>query len=258
MSELDEPGRRWPKREDAAAREYLVRATSGIGDIKNLTWRFLVANVAISAFVISHNTEIMGAYCYVLVSMFLLCAISIFIACHSFIKLKDRRIELRELYKGFYFLDVIRPDYKTVGGQYDCGDWAFLVAGVALPLSLFNIIYAVISFHIKIGIYSAEYWWGGYEIWVMVVSVIIILIIFYMTYSCAKNAENKRDDLIQCKNIGKSLDNFRPTSCLQQICPYLQISCSRPSGRERSPSNASDHSTQPVSPSNRGDQAGEG
>lgn len=218
MSQKDDFAQRWPTKENEAVREYMVRATSGIGDIKNLTWRFLVANTAIAAFVIAHRVDIKGAYIFVVISCFLLSGVSIFIACYSFIKLKERRVELRKLYSGFEFIKYVRPDYLNVT-RYDCGDWAFLISGIASPLLLFNIIYASISYHISIGIEAGTYWWTEFEKQCSVISIAIFVISVIGTCKYAQLVKQENLDLLEQRKT-----DDHSTTCRQKIVSYFKCS----------------------------------
>lgn len=177
----------WSKTEDPAIREYIERATSGLGGIKNLTWRFLVANTAIASFLISHRSDARGIEGIIIITFGCLCAVSIFIACHSFVKLKERRIELRELYKMFQFMDVIRPDYRIIVGNYDLGDWIFLISGIALPLLLLNIIFRAL--------YIERYSYCCVSA-ILMLSLIFVVCLATVSYGFAKCVEREREELL--------------------------------------------------------------
>lgn len=184
MSKLSEERR---KTEYEAIREYIGRATSGLGGIKNLTWRFLVANTVIASFIIWHKAEIGSGKCIIIISFGCLCFISVVIACHSFIKLKERRIELRELYNMFEFLVIVRPDYRVVVGSYDIGDWLFFISGITLPVFLLNIVYKI---------FYNEYFFELSIYYIMLVMLVYIFLVAWISYRLAKCVEKEREELL--------------------------------------------------------------
>ena len=124
----------------------------------------------------------------------------VFVACHSFVKLKDRRIELRELYKMFRFMDVIRPDYREVVGRYDRGDWFFLIAGISVPILVFDIVYNIISHDILVSIKALPFWvqrWGF--AWVGTVSVLFALFALWAAWRSAKCVERERLEVLHLR-----------------------------------------------------------
>lgn len=131
--------------EKKALIEYMGRATAFLGEIKSLSWRFLVANVATASFIILNLDKTIGSEGVILFSFAVMCLSAIFISVHSFVKLKQRRIELREVYAELKFLDKVRPDYKDQTTRYDCGDVFFLFIGTAAPLLLFVVVYKIMA-----------------------------------------------------------------------------------------------------------------
>ncbi len=186
-------------KEYQAIREYMGRATSGLGDIKNLTWRFLVSNAAITAFIISYKNNVGGAEGIVLLSVMILSAGSIFIAIHSFVKLKERRMELRELYKTFKFLEDVRPDYKEEVGKHDSGDYFFLAAGVVLPVLLFLILYRIMSFGVLANTSVSPPFWAGKPGLCIVIVVCLVVLggALCAALLWARSVGKKREELLR-------------------------------------------------------------
>jgi hypothetical protein len=99
----------------------------------------------------------------------------------------------------FRFMDIIRPDYKEIVGEYDYGDWFFLLAGIFVPILLIDIVYNIISYGILVGTGASPFWvlkeWG--YILVAIASVLIGVLALCAAWCRAKRVETERLEVLQ-------------------------------------------------------------